>query len=102
MKIHLTEEVASEIRYKMGVLSETDDLMDDYGVSEDEVMDLISSIPKEGEWEVPLEHMKMVMEECQNHADILFHQMRQAMKEGKILQAKNIGALIKEFDNLFA
>lgn len=102
MKIHLTEEVASEIRYKMGVLSETDDLMDDYGVSEDEVMDLISSIPKEGEWEVPLEHMKMVMEECQDHADILFHQMKEAMIEGEMTQARKIGCLIDKFDNLFA
>jgi hypothetical protein len=95
--VKMTANVASEIRYKLGVVGETDDLLEDYGVTEDEVDELIKSIPDEGLWIIPQQHSRMVIEEIDDHIDILDSQMHEADVDGDFESAQKTQELINEF-----
>ena len=93
----MTANVASEIRYKLGVLGETDNLLNDYGVTEGEVQTLIDSIPNERFWVIPQQHTRMVIEEIDDHIDILTSQMYEADVDGDFESAQKFQELINEF-----
>jgi len=102
MKVTISKIISNELQHKLMVIHDTDDLLDDYCVTKDEVYQLVSSLPVDGgEWEIPQHHMMMVMVECHDSADINRYMMLEAMKDGDYENAKVFGQIVKELDEIF-
>jgi hypothetical protein len=102
MKIKISKKLTTELVYMFDDLLDNVVLMDEYGVTEDEIMDLISNLrTNKGEWDIPHHLVKMVKSECENRADVLMSMMTSALEEGNVVEAKKEGKLIKEIDSLF-
>lgn len=102
MKIQVTAEDATEIRHKLGVLRDTEDLCDDYGVTAQQVDGLLRSVPAGGEWEVPDWAQEAVRGEMLDHAAVLrdiAHDARRHRKEGEALR---IAKQAKRFERMFS
>lgn len=69
--IRLTKLDAEEVRHKIGVLCDTPDLQEDYGLTQLICNHLYESIPASGDWEVPAWAVECVREEMKDHAKIL-------------------------------
>ncbi len=77
MKFKLTKLEAQEIEGKLWILHDEQDLLDDYGVTESEVHQVIKLLPLKtgGEWEVPEgKLLAAVRGEIADAAKILRHQ----------------------------
>lgn len=102
MRVKISKLLSDEIQHKLMVLHDTEDLLNEYVVTKNEVHNLFLSVPRNGgEWEIPLHHMRMVMDECRDSADINHCMMLEAMKDGDYENAKVFGQIVKEFDELF-
>lgn len=94
--MHLTASDAEEVRHKLGVLGETQDLMDDYGVTEDEIDALIASA-KEGAWQVPDVYWHVVAGEMGDHVDVL-HRIAEDARNN--MQPGQAGAITRQANRL--
>ncbi len=63
--LKLTNHQADELRHRLCVVTETEDLLEDYGVTEEQVMDLYATIPVRGEWTVPDWAVELIREEAE-------------------------------------
>lgn len=52
--VKLTKRVADDVLYKLGILAETPELQEDYGLTQEQADDLESSVPRRGgQWTIP-------------------------------------------------
>lgn len=77
--LKLTAHQAEELRYKLDVVAETDELVEDYGLTVEQVEELAASIPVRGTWTVPDWAVELVREEADNIAVIRVSQSRQVI-----------------------
>ncbi len=71
MKVNLTKDDAQECQHKLGVLCDTPDLQDDYGLTQAQCEELVASVPNSGEWIIPTFGVKAVLGEMSDHANVL-------------------------------
>ena len=72
ISIKLTNLESKEAIHRLETVRDEPDLLEDYKVNENQIQDLIDSIPKEGgEFIFPQEFSGMISEELQTHADLL-------------------------------
>ena len=71
IEIKLTKRQAEDIIYRLGIIADEPDLLDDYGMTEDEARTLEASVPiKGGAWQFEERHRPMLHEEIEFVADI--------------------------------
>lgn len=68
--LKLTAHQAEELRYKLDVVAETDDLVEDYGLTVAQIEELSASIPARGDWAVPDWAVELIREEADSIAII--------------------------------
>lgn len=71
MILKLTHEDAQEVGHKIGVLADTPDLQEDYGLTQAQANELCQSVPRIGEWIVPEWAIAAVRGEIEDHIEIL-------------------------------
>ncbi len=72
MNVKLTANDAQEVWHKLGVMAETPELCEGYGLTVEQVESVIDGLPKQGgEWTVPEFATEAVKNEMQDHAKIL-------------------------------
>lgn len=102
MTYTITKHDAEEVRHKLGVLADTEDLRDDYGMTKEQADALLASVPSEGgTWEVPAWAAKAVRDEMTDHVAVLrdiAHDARRNREEG---QALRIAKQAARFERLF-
>lgn len=59
----LTQFQAGELRYRLDIVADEQDLLDDYGVTQEQIEALSRSVPERGEWDCPAWAADMVREE---------------------------------------
>ena len=67
----LTKWQAEEIRYRLEIVSDEEDLLESYGISLEQVAGLLDSVPFRGEWDVPSWAVPVVLGELENVVDWL-------------------------------
>lgn len=73
--VKLTKLEAQEVLHKLSVVQDSDDLMEDYAVTAEQMEVLIASIPHVGgDWSFPEYHAKMIREEMADACLILRNQ----------------------------
>lgn len=103
MKVKLTQEDAQEVMHKIGVLADSPDLCEDYGLTEAQASALCDSVPhKGGEWEVPEWAQAAVRGEMANHCEVLDGISADARDGGEIGQALRIAKQARRLERLFA
>lgn len=71
MKLKLTKKQAQEVLHKFGVLADSPDLQDDYGLSQSQANALLATVPRQGgEWVVPGWAREAVRGELENAAEV--------------------------------
>lgn len=72
MKVQLTKNDAQEVLHKMGVLTDSPDLLDSYGLTDEQGAELYKSVPANGgEWNAPEWAVKAVCGEMENHIEVM-------------------------------
>lgn len=61
--MRLTKRQADEIRYRLDVVAGEPDLLEDYGLTAEQVEAVYDTVPVRGEWEIPAYALDMVREE---------------------------------------
>ena len=101
MQIKITKNQAEEIRYKLSVLLDNEDLQSDYKLTSKQAESLYDSIPYNGgTWTIPDFALEVVKGELENQADILrgiAEDCRAGAKPGQMLSNYR---LANELDNL--
>jgi hypothetical protein len=103
MTFRLTKEDAQEVLHKMGNLSDTQDLMDEYGLTEADGQHLLLTVPAEhgGEWTVGEKHLGAVLGEMQDHVLVLRDIANDARNGGEAGQALRISKQAKRLEAIF-
>ena len=70
--VKLTHEDAQEVLHKVGILADTTDLQEDYGITQEQANFLVNSIPSNGgEWQIPDWGVNAVRGEMKDHIQVL-------------------------------
>jgi hypothetical protein len=101
VKMKLTEEEAQEVQHKLGVLADTPDLQEDYGLSQAQADQLRDSVPESGLWIIPDWAVSAVIGEMQDHAVVLRHIASDARSDGAAGQSLKIHRQAKKFEESF-
>jgi len=75
LTVKLSASIAREIAYRLDIVAEEPDLLDDYQVTADQVEALSASIPNRkggGDWEIPSWAYALLVSELETAADISF------------------------------
>lgn len=84
--VHLSKLQAEEIRHKLDVLNDDDELQADYGLTQELATELLDSVPrKAGEWDVPEYGKGAVVGELRDHAGIVRDGAEYQLSAGKRL-----------------
>lgn len=83
----LTKSQAEELRYRLDIVADEQDLLDDYGVTQEQVEALSRSVPERGEWDCPAWAADMVREELGVTVEI-FRSIAYSMEGGICLDAE--------------
>lgn len=67
----LTKWQAEEIRYRLEIVSDEEDLLESYEISAEQAWELHDSVPDKGEWDVPSWAVPVVLGELENVVDWL-------------------------------
>ena len=103
MQLKLTKDDAEEVSHKLGVLADTDDLRDDYGLTKERVYELIESVPRDGgQWTVPAWAAAAVRDEMQDHVTVLRDIAADARRNREDGQALRIAKQAMKFERMFA
>ena len=101
----LTKNDAEEVQHKMGVLRDTPDLQESYGITQEQADAILSSVPHAGgEWNYPRnpECIAAIKGELENHAVVLRHIAHDARRHLKTGQALGIDKQAKRFEEKLA
>lgn len=91
MKLKLTKEDAQEVAHKLGVMADTPDLFEEYGLSQQQAEDLRDSVPASGgTWEMPEWGANAVRGEILDHCEVLRDISANARSDNQIGQALRI------------
>lgn len=98
--VHLTKLDAEEVRHKLGVLAETDDLLEEYGLTEADVTAAAASA-HEGEWAIDERLWPAVSGEMLDHAVVLHSIANDARNGGLPEQASALTRQAKRLELTF-
>lgn len=96
----LTKPEASEIRHKLSVLCDSEDLKADYGMTTEQANELRDSVPNEGQWIVPEWGVSTVKGELYDAAHILLEQAFNAEAEKDKGEAFRLESLADALEGL--
>lgn len=65
--LSLTRYMSEEIQHKLGIICDSEELQEEYGITEDEVYAIFKSVPIKGEWEVSDEILKILRVEMYDY-----------------------------------
>jgi len=100
--MNLTKNDAGEVLHKLAVLADSPDLIEDYGLTQEQADALRDSVPYNGgEWTVVPEFINAVRGEMQDHARILRNIAYDARHGGEVGQALQIDKQAKRFEKIF-
>jgi hypothetical protein len=100
--VPLTKEDAIEVSHKMHILSDEPDLQLDYGLTQDQTMGLVNSIPLNGGvWNIPDEFLPAVKGEMTDHLHVLRDIASDAYNADEKGQALRIGKQAMRLQRLF-
>ena len=103
VRIKLTKNDAEEIMHKIGVLCDTPDLQESYGMTQLAANHLFDSIPRNGgEWVVEAWAIEAVKGEMQDHAKVMRHCAHDARRHLEVGQALGIEKQATRFEKTFA
>lgn len=103
MKTKLTKNDAQEIAHKIGVLAETPDLQEDYGLTQAQADALRDSVPLNGGvWTVPAWGIEAVRGEVADHCEVLAAISADARDGGEAGQSLRIAKQAKRLREVFA
>jgi hypothetical protein len=92
---------AEEIGHKLCILADEPDLLEEYGLTDEQGKALYRSVPyKGGEWSVPDWAVEAVHGELENHVDILRNISQDARSGGEMGQALRIAKLAMRIERL--
>jgi hypothetical protein len=80
LTVKLSHNIAREIAYRLDIVAEEPDLLDDYQVTAESVEGLSASIPNRkggGDWEIPSWAFALLLSELETAADISFDVARE-------------------------
>lgn len=98
----LTPDDAQEVIHKLGVLKDSPDLQEDYGITQKQADELFSKVPqKGGDLTVEPHELNAVLGEMQNHAENLRNIAEDARESGQSGQALRIHKQAAKFEKLF-
>lgn len=102
MKAELTREDSIEVRHKLGVLCDTEDLQESYGINQSQADSLYHSVPVNGgEWIIPDWALAVVRGEMEDHVKVMRDQADDARNGNAIGQALTISRQAKRFETIF-
>jgi hypothetical protein len=100
--VKLTKEDAIEILHKIQILSEEPDLQLDYGLTQEQVINLLDSIPPNGGiWSLPPEFLPAVKGEMTDHIQVLRDIAKDAYNADEKGQALRIAKQAVRFEKMF-
>lgn len=100
--IKLTREDAQEVMHKLTTLSESEDLIEDYGLTQAQADALRDSVPHDaGEWIVPEWGVEAARGEMADHCRVLDHIAQDARASGEVGQSLRIAKQSKRLAALF-
>ncbi len=103
MKVKLTKNDAQEAAHKIGVLADTPDLQEDYGLTQAQADALRDSLPLAGgEWSIPSWGVEAVRGEMADHCEVLTGISADARSAGETGQAIRIAKQAKRLREAFA
>jgi len=98
----LTKNDAEEVIHKLSVLTDSPDLIEDYGLTQERADALRDSVPRNGgEWTIATEFVDVVRGEMQDHALVLRHMAYDARHDREFGQALRLNKLATRFENIF-
>lgn len=68
---NLTPSLAEEIQHKLDILCSEPDLIEDYGLTQEQADELLASVPAKGEWHIPAWGIEAVRGELKSMAWLL-------------------------------
>lgn len=101
MIVHLTEIHAEEVVSKLEILAETPDLLEDYNLTEDQVRELIATVPTNGEWSIGPMVEAAVRGEMVDHVKVMRDCAAGARRHRADGQARATEALADALERLF-
>ena len=100
--VNVTKEDAQEIIHKLTTLEENRDLIEEYGLTEEQATTLTGSVPVNGgEWNVPSWGIDAVRSEMDDHASVLRNIAADAYSGGETGQSLRINKQAKRFETMF-
>lgn len=97
--IDLSSEDAIEVTHKLGVLADSPDLHEGYGLTKQQVDSLAQSVPTKGKWNIPDWAVEAVQEELKDHALVLRDQasdQRRNLEHGLALRISKQAKRLEE------
>ena len=99
----LTKNDAEEVAHKLGVLADSPDLQDDYGLTHSQADQLRASVPLSGgPWIIPLWGMDAVRGEMADHCVVLSGIASDARSNREFGQALRISKQAKRLNAIFS
>lgn len=103
MQTKLTANDAQEVAHKLGVMADSPDLCEDYGLTEQQAAQLRDSVPHAGGmWTVPEWGIAAVKGEMVDHCEVLACIAADARSGNEIGQALRISKQAKRLNEAFA
>ena len=103
MKAKLTKNDAQEVAHKIGVLADSSELQEDYGLTQAQADALRASVPHEGgEWVIPAWGVEAARGEMADHCEVLADIAADARSGGQAGQALRISKQAKRLREVFA
>ena len=100
---NLTKDDAQETAHKLGVLADTPDLQDDYGLTQAQAATLRDSVPHTGgEWIIPAWGVAAARGEMLDHCEVLADIATDARSGNQLGQALRISKQVKRLREVFA
>ncbi len=100
--VKLTGEDAQEVMHKIGVLADSTDLQEDYGITPEQAHLLLKSIPPNGgEWSIPDWGVNAVRGEMEDHIQVLRNIAMDAYNSNERGQFLRINKQAKRLSALF-
>jgi hypothetical protein len=102
-KVKVTKSDAQEIAHKLGILADTPDLQEDYGLTQAQADALRDSVPHGGgEWIVPEWGVEPARGEMADHCEVLADIAADARSGNQLGQALRISKQAKRLREVFA
>jgi hypothetical protein len=100
--VNLTKEDAQEIIHKLGVLFDTPELYEEYGLTEEQINILLKSVPLiGGYWNIPEWGLNAVKGEMEDHINVLRDIARDAYNSDQRGQSLRINKQAMRLEKMF-